>query len=563
VFHLNRKIFSSFVFAILTLALSLSSFSLSFADKNAIINGSVSASVIRIIDGDAIEVRLLQNNDTALVKLIGVDAQGYDDAVDFLTEYLLGQTVVVSPDNSIATPVGIWNNMYVTLNGQNVNKLLVEKGYGVTDPVYMSASQFNEYLTVQRTAKVGNIGIWENGVRENGVSLNSYGNITYTGKLAYKNKHVVNINTASPDVLVQSLNNVTSGIANAIVNYREKNPFNTIEEIKFVQGFSKELFDSNKLLLSVCTNVNYADKEELFSLGNITEDEVEDILSYRKKHNKISTVADLKSEKLLDNNRYSKYKDFISTYEKTEIDATENEYVVNVNTANHAQLVAAGLSSVTADKIIEYRKNGYTYKTIGELAKIPGISLTEQQINEFEDNLNAITDINEAEDYEMRTVFGNEANKIIYKRDYLDPSEVSQFLTESKYDQVRNAIYVGSDEREYINVNTATNTQLIESGFPADMASKLAGAKNMKSASDLPCDLGNKDKSASLYTNINKATAKELKSLNNGISDGIINEIMSYREEQPFGTYDELQKFFNDRNYFSFYNAVKQYLVVR
>jgi len=547
----------------MTLTLSVSSFCFTaFAAKNVIINGSVSANVIKIIDGDAIEVRLQQSNDTALVKLIGVDAQGYDDAAAFLTEYLLGQTVVLSPDASITPYVGIWNNMYVTLNGENVNKLLIEKGYGVTNPSYMSASQFNEYLTVQRTAKAGNIGIWENGVRENGNNT-YFGNITYTGKLAYKNKHIVNINTATPEMLTEALNNVSGGVANAIVNYREKNPFNTIEEIKFVQGFSKELFDSNRQLLAVCTNVNYADEKELFSIGNITEEEVDDIIDYRRKHTKIPSIGVLKDEKLLSDNRYKKYKNFLSTYDKMKIDITENENVVNVNTANHSQLVAAGLSSKDADKIIEFRKNGYTYKTLGELAKIPGIGLSEQQVNEFEDNLNTKTDINEATDYEMKSVFGNDASKIIYKRKYVSASDVAEFLDYDKYSKIKNVIYVGSEEGEYINMNTATSAQLTEYGFSSDKARRLSSETNMKSPSDLPFEITENDRNASLYTNINKATAKELKSLNHGITDGIINEIISYREEQPFGTADEVLKFFNDRNFFSFYNAVSDILVVR
>ena len=532
------------------------------AGKNVIVNGSAAATVIRIIDGDAIEVKLLNNDDTALVKLIGVDAQGFKDAVSFLTDYLLGQTVVISPDNGITTPVGIWNNMYVTLNGENVNKILIEKGYGITNPSYMPASQYNEYLTVQRTAKVGNIGIWENGVRENGTTTN-FGNITYTGKLAYKNKHVVNINTASAETLINALTDMPAGTANAIINYRNKNPFNTIDEIKFVQGFSKELYDANKRFLTVCTNVNYADKEELFSIGNITEDEVEDILSYRRQHSKISSIAVLKDEKLLSQNRYSKYKDFLSTYDKQKVDVTENDKVVNVNTANQSQLTAAGLSSSDASKIIEHRKNGYTYKTLGELAKIPGIGLSTQQINEFEDNLNTCTDINEATYYEMRSVFGNDATKVIYKRNYNSVSDISEYVSGEKYDRIKNVIYVGSDDCKYINVNTATNTQLSEAGFSSSAASKLAAAKNMRSPSDLPCELTENDRSASLYTNINKATAKELKSLNHGVTDGIINEIMSYREEQPFGTEEEMRKFFTDRNFFGFYNSVKDYLVVR
>ena len=364
-------------------------------------------------------------------------------------------------------------------------------------------------------------------------------------------------------MLTQSLNNVTGGIANAIVNYREENPFNTIEEIKFVHGFSKELFESNKQLLAVCTNINYADEDELFSLGHITEDEVEDILSYRRKHSKIASISDLKNEKLIADNRYKKIKDYIATYDKTKIDVTENSHVVNVSTANQSQLVSTGLSTNTAQKIIDYRKNGYTYKTLTELTKIPGLGFTTDQVNEFEDNLNTKTDINEASDNEMQSVFGNEATKVIYKRNYTAPSEVSEYLTTEKYNKLKNVIYTGVDDSECININTATRAQLSEMGFSPTIISSLAGVKNMKTAADIPCDLGEHDKNASLYTNINTASVKELKSLNHGITDGIINEIISYREEQPFGTVEEMKTFFNDRNYFSFYNSVSEYLVVR
>lgn len=540
--------------------------SFTFANKNVIVNGSASATVIRIIDGDAIEVRLLQSGDTALVKLIGVDAQGYDDAVNFLTNYLLGQTVVLSPDSGITLSIGIWNNMYVTLNGESVNKIMIEKGYGITNPSYMPASNYSEYLTAQRTAKAGNIGIWENGVRENGTTTtygNTYNNIIYTGKLANKNKHVVNINTATAQMLVQGLNNVTGGIANAIINYREKNPFNNVKEIKFVQGFSKELYDSNKDLMTVCTNVNYADEEELFSIGNITEEEVDKIIEYRRKHSKISSIADLKGEELLNSNRYTKYKDFLSTYDKPEIDVTINDNVANVNSATHSQLVSAGLTSSAATKIIEHRTNGYTYKTLGELSKIPGISLTDQQINELADNLTVCTDINNADTCEMKSVFGDLANKVISKRHYYSTSDVTEYISYDKYEKIKNVICIAADDKDYINVNTATSSQLAEFGFSTSTAARLASEKGMKSAVDLPCELTANDINASLFTNINTATVKELKSLNHGITDGIINEIISYREEQPFGTVDEMQKFFSDRNYFSFYNSIKEYLVVR
>ncbi len=541
--------------------LAFSSYSVS-ADENVILSGSVSARVVEIIDGDSIKVQLLENGDTALVKLIGVDAQGYNEAVSFLTSYLLGQNVVVSTDYNITSPTGMWNNMYITLNGESVNNMLIEKGYGVANASHMSAGQYSSYLTAQRNAKSRIMGIWDYGVREN-TAANNYGLITYTGGRTYKSGIRVNINTATADTLAKELNNVTSSVANAMVRYREKNPFSTVSEVKFVEGFTKELYDENKSIMVVCTNVNDADEKELYSLGYINEDEVDEIISYRKKYDEISYVSQLKEEKLVSDNRYKKIKDFISVRDKDEIDITENEYVVNINTASYSNLMSTGMSSSDAKKIIEYRTNGYTFKTLMEIAKLPGVGLSENEINALEDNLTVRTDMNEASDSEMKSVFGNEAQKVIYRRRYISPSDVTEYISYDNYEKIKDVIYTGTKDPEYVNINTATASQLKDIGFSADMASRFAGKSNMKSAKDLPADISLNNANASLFTNINTASVKELESLNNGITTGLINEIISYREEQPFGTRDEMQKFFSDRNAFGFYNSVREYLVVR
>lgn len=533
------------------------------AAENVIVSGSKSAKVIEIIDGDAIKVQLIENGDTALVKLIGVDAQGYSKAVEFLTNTILGQTVIISSDYNVATPTGIWNNMYVAVNGININEALIEKGYAIANKYHNQSGEYSSLLNAERTAKSKDLGIWNYGVRET-TGSNSYGITTYTPGKSYKTGYNVNINTASASMLQQYLNNVPSGVASNIVAYREKNPFNTVMEIKFVEGFTREMFLENQNIMVVCTNIQDAEEKELFTLGTITEDEVDDIISYRKRHG-ISQIVTLKDEKLVSENRYKKIKDFISTRDKDKLDdnVTENEYTVNINTANTSMMTTAGLSSAAARKIYDNRKNGYTYKTLMELSKGDiGLSVTE--VNRFEDNMKVQTDINNASDYEMKSVFGDSYKKIIAKRTYVSPQDVREYIDDGKYENIKKCIYTSSPKNDYVNINTATQQQLIEAGFNTSDAVKLVNSKKtMKTGADIPIDISYNNVNAALYTNINTATVKELESLNNGISSGLISEILSYRQEQFFGNNDEIKQFFTDRNAYSVYVGIGDFLVVR
>lgn len=365
-------------------------------------------------------------------------------------------------------------------------------------------------------------------------------------------------------MLRQKLNNVTGSVAANIVAYRDKNPFNTIEEIKYVDGFTRDMFLENKNIMVVCTNLRDADEEELFTLGTITEDEIDDIIDYRKKHT-ITSISEIEDEKLISKNRFDKVKKFIAVRDKEEIDAIENEYVANVNTAAYSHFINTGLSSGDTNKIIEYRlKNGYSYKTLMELSKIPGIGLSESEVNRFEDNLTIKTDINNACDNELKTLVGDIYKKVVYHRSYSDISDLCDIVGLTKYEKIKNFIYTGTENPKYVNLNTATVAQMTEMGFSSADATKIANHKEkMKCSKDIPVDISSNDKNASLYTNINTATVKELESLNHGITSSLINEIISYREEQFFGTKDEIKQFFNDRNAYGVYANIGEFLVVR
>jgi len=60
----------------------------------------------------------------------------------------------------------------------------------------------------------------------------------------------ININTATKNQLV-TLKNVGEKIADRIIEYRKAKPFEKIEDIMQVKGFTQKTFDANKELIIV------------------------------------------------------------------------------------------------------------------------------------------------------------------------------------------------------------------------------------------------------------------------------------------------------------------------
>ena len=64
------------------------------------------------------------------------------------------------------------------------------------------------------------------------------------------NSEVININTATKEQLMK-ISGIGKTKAEAIIEYREKTPFKTIDEIKNIKGIGDKKFDSLKEDLSV------------------------------------------------------------------------------------------------------------------------------------------------------------------------------------------------------------------------------------------------------------------------------------------------------------------------
>lgn len=522
------------------------------------IKGSKSARVIQIIDGDSIKVQLLDTKELALVRLIGVDAQGYDEAVKYMINRILGANVILNPDTSINDDDGVWNHMYVLYNGTSINNELIQKGYGIVNSSYANASIYNQILASERTAKENNIEIWNYGVRAN----STIGNYTAARNNVIDEK--ININTATEEMLRDRLKGVTASISSNIVKYRTKNPFTTVDELKFVDGITREIFTDNVNNMVVYTNLNTASQKELLTLNLITENEADEIITYRGK-DRFDRVSTLKSKDILDESLYNKIKNYVTINNNTQDEISINSTVVNPNTASRSELISAGVSPADAEVIVSYHKNGYTFKTLMELSNLSKISLSVTELNYLEDNLKVRTDINNAKDSELISVFGNEyVNKIKNGRTFKNISELETIIGSTKYNrEIKALVYTGNRYTDYVNLNTANETQLREVGFITSEINQITAARGMKTSLDLPFDISKFNDKVTLYTNINTATEAELKTLNNGITQTIIDNITNYRANQSFGSMDEVRTFFINNNATALYNNIADYITIR
>lgn len=531
------------------------------ADNYVVITqGTVSARVIQIIDGDAIKVQLLDTNEIALIKIIGVNSRGYDGSVKYLTDRILGATVTLVKDGNINIVSGNWNYRYVIYNGVNISNELVTKGYAALDTSQSNGTLYSYLSENERGARSTQMELWGSGTNSNN-SVVGNGYAVNRGSSGLEGEQI-NINTASAYQLKEGLYGINETVAKNIVKYRSNNPFNEVSEIIFVNGFTKEMYQSNKNNMTVCTNVSKASKEELESLG-LTDDEVEDIISYRTK-SIIDDITDLKRKDLITDKRYESLKPYISIGDSSSIDKTINGNVANINKATAQQLSAAGLTPATAEKVIDQRTNGYTIKHLMELRFLNGINLTDEELYYLEDNLHARTNINDAKDSELRSIFnGSDISKIKNTGMFNNLSDIADKLGSDVFEDVKAAVYCTRNTTDYVNINTATASQIELTGMSYEKARRLVSARPMKCAEDIPFDISDYDEKITLYTNLNTASQAELKTLNNGITDTLAAEIINYRNQQYFGNYEDVRVFFLSRNAGNVYNAIKDYIVLR
>lgn len=523
--------------------------------ENAIIKTTVWAKVLQVVDGDAIKVQLLSTNEIAWVRLAGVDAMGNDGALGYMNNELLGRVVEIRPDHALPTPVNQWNFAYVYCNGAFINRILLEKGYAKVPDNYSASSSYNTFLSDQQSSQSLKIGIWAVDQK-----YSTYASYYYSG-------NGVNINTCTEYQLMEHLDGIDSSLASRIVSYRQHNPFQTVADVKFVGGFSRDLFDENASQMTVFTNINRATEKELLTLKNMTQSDVDRIINFRLRQS-FTSVYQLYSEGLLSISKYDANEPYIDVTDKQGIDYAIPDIRVNINTAGHRQLVSAGLSSSVANYIIDNRDH-YSFKYIGEL--IDRISVTE--INRIADNICTITDINHASLDEIRSLFGDNyssaADTLYNHKPYGSVTDVKSRLSESDFATIEPHIYVGAyvGNRGYTNINTASLAQLRALGLSeSQVDSVYSRRRNMTGGARIPVDLSAFNSKIALYTNINTAPLEELNTLlqtGNSTHGYIAGDLLSYRNSQPFGTMDEVREFFDEKGLYSLYADIRSFIVLR
>jgi micrococcal nuclease len=126
--------------------------------------GETEATVTRVIDGDTIELE-----SGVRVRYLLVNApettNGHDDcygqnAAQFNSDLVLNKTVHLSYDEQCTDQYGR-SLAYVTVDGQEVNSLLVQRGYACV--LYIppdGASRADEFMALQLDAKNARRGLW-------------------------------------------------------------------------------------------------------------------------------------------------------------------------------------------------------------------------------------------------------------------------------------------------------------------------------------------------------------------------------------------------------------------
>lgn len=518
---------------------------------NNIIKSSVTARVLQVLSSDTIKVEL-SNKDTAYIKLRGIDTKGFDESFDFLTNTLLGQTVTLVKDGTSYNG-GQFNYMVVYLNGVNINEQMVANGYAVIDKKQDKGTDYTKLALAQDSAKEKYAGMW---VYEDP----NFSTITgFSGGAVMQTQDKININTASKTQLQTLLLGINDTVAQNIISYREHNPFSNIQEIKFVEGFTKKMYDDNKYALTVSTNINKANEFELRSLG-IADEDISNIVEKRNQK-EFTSITQLKS--YIPRDLYYKIENYVSiTDQSTVKDATDIKKA-NVGLSDTSYLTEAGAPYKLAKNIVSYRENGYTYKTLSEVAKLGTENISLKDVYYLQDTLDVYTNLNTENKNELVAIFGTTNGEKIYNATYTDISQLTNIISTTQYNKVKANVYVDTIKNEYININTATKEQMQEAKLSTEQINKIIAQRPITNPSQFHIDVSNVNDKISIYTNINTASEKELKSLNNNIDDILIQKILKYRKEEPFGSIEEVEQFFKDSGYPITFKAIKNYIVVR
>lgn len=488
--------------------------------------------VVEVIDGEVIKVFFFRDYfaqaSVETVKLIGIDTDTSVDAFNYTSNRLLGSTVYfIIEDNDFYEPSSmIHANVFYDFD-KTVSEELLELGFAKVDESYKGSEHYHSFLSAEYNAQLYEEGRWATTLS--------------------KTTDRININTATSFQLADVLD-LDSSIASKIVSYRLNNPFNNITEIMAVDPlFNAEWFDSHNHLISVMTNMNKASYLELTSLiGNGSNAQsIIDALDYYARFNEIKSLDDLKNIHYF-SSYYLNVTPYMTLSSTNQYEGVA-KYSVNVNTCSSSSFEAATKLDATAyKKLTEIKKDDYLISTIGELYTGAGIFSVYSRSN-YNDHLNAYTDVNRADQFELMSLFDQTkmdtiakraiADKIIAGRPYRVIEQVALTIGSTDYSSIKPYIYVyEADILEAYNVNTVAKESL----------EKLDEAYS-----------GRKTR----YTNINRVGEEALLDLYPGMTSQLVEAIVDYRSKHDFWYKDDLKDIFVKQGQLSIYNKIQSYIV--
>jgi DNA uptake protein ComE-like DNA-binding protein len=539
-----------------SLLMALSSVTVNLSANYVQLTGVARGVVTAVFDGNAIEVRL-DNGNMALVRLLGVETHGSDEAYKWLTNEILGSTVRLERDPAI-TDTNRWNRMYVFRDSDFINLKILQNGLGrIVSADLPVLSRRQEFVSAENFARSAGAGIWYS---------------TPPSLLpAVINYDRVNINTVTTTYLMDNFENMEWMMAQRIVSYRLSNPYKTIYDIKFVPGMTKALFDEIRPQITVTTDINTASRFEIMSLDLMTDEWADELIKAREeKPIEDLLTAFLRIPGFTWVQTFWRIRDVITVEGFPATVLSQPNITVNINTASRERLIQAGLNASRADIVITQR-NMYHIKSLYELANVSGLGFTEGMVNSLADNLTTRTDINNATEQEIRSLLNiavthPDITAIMRNRPFTDMEHLRNNITAASFERIEPHIFIGSGSRftEYVNVNTATISQLTGIGYSTAQASAIHARRGrMLTPRDLPADAAVHARQITMITNINIASPSELSTLGAFMTDAFISEIIAYRNDQPFGSRAEIQSFFIQNQMLAHYRTIERFIHVR
>ena len=521
--------------------------------------------VIEVIDLDVIKVWVygsdFQKPKEELIKMIGIIGDTREEAFLFTRDSLLGKLVYITYDNYDGSFPELLHQelsyayVYVSTY-RSFSEGLLMKGYAVLDDRFYKAVQFNDLVEAEKAAMAQKEGTWKN-----------------------PEAALVNINTVSKELLMETFSDIDSETADKVISYRSKNLFNQVYELKFADKFfNSQWLSENAEKLSVVTNIADANLTELMSLFSQFKDYgilAEDLMRYRTYHpmTSLSVLNNIPSIKPY----YDQIKQFSAlTYESLLIE--KDKKVVNINLASKSQLInIGGLNTYMADRIVYYRENtDYIYKYPGELM-VSGAPLDSVNELQYVDELSCYTDINRAGRYEIMSLFGifgdlndntisSMTEYVINNRPYKDIYELKDIIGLYYYNGIKRFIYLDENSLdEYININSS-DLSLVSNFIGMTAAEKTAYESYRlnnyyKLPTDIKFDYESVSGQISMFTNVNKASYYEIKSLHKRMSDKLVNAIIDLREQELIADKAEIKAVFDAHYLGSVFEEVEKFLI--